>query len=32
VKELNKNIQELKIEIETIKEPQRETTLEIENS
>jgi peptidoglycan hydrolase CwlO-like protein len=29
VKELNKTIQDLKIEIETIKESQRETTLEI---
>ena len=28
VKELNKTIQDLKVEIETIKKPQRETTLE----
>ena len=31
VKELNKSIQDLKIEVETIKKSQRETTLEIEN-
>jgi prefoldin subunit 5 len=31
VKELNKTIQDLKREIETIKESQRETILEIEN-
>jgi cell division protein FtsB len=31
VKELNKTIQDLKMEIESIKKPQRETTLEIEN-
>ena len=31
VKELNKTIQDLKIEIETIKKSQRETTLEMEN-
>jgi predicted nucleic acid-binding Zn-ribbon protein len=31
VKELNKTIQDLKLEIETIKKSQRETTLEIEN-
>jgi prefoldin subunit 5 len=31
VKELNKNIQDLKMEIETIKKSQRETTPEIEN-
>ena len=31
VKELNKTIQDLKIEIETIKKLQRESTLEIEN-
>jgi prefoldin subunit 5 len=31
VKELNKTIQDIKIEIETIKKSQRETTLEIEN-
>ena len=31
VKELNKIIQDLKMEIETIKKSQRETTLEIEN-
>jgi hypothetical protein len=31
VKELNKTIQDLKMEIETIKISQRETTLEIEN-
>jgi hypothetical protein len=30
VKELNKNIQDLKMEAETIKKPQRETTLKIE--
>jgi predicted metal-dependent hydrolase len=30
VKELNKTIQDLKREVETIKKPQRETTLEIE--
>jgi predicted nucleic acid-binding Zn-ribbon protein len=31
VKELNKTIQDLKMEMETIKKSQRETTLEIEN-
>jgi prefoldin subunit 5 len=31
VKELNKAIQDLKMEVETIKESQRETTLKIEN-
>jgi hypothetical protein len=31
VKELNKTIQDLKMEVEIIKKPQRETTLEIEN-
>ena len=31
VKELNKTIQDLKMEIETIEKSQRETTLEIEN-
>jgi len=31
VKELNKTIQDLKVEIETIQKSQRETTLEIEN-
>jgi chromosome segregation ATPase len=31
VKELNKTNQDLKIEIETIKKSQKETTLEIEN-
>ena len=31
VKELNKTIQNLKMEIETIKKSQRETTLEIKN-
>jgi predicted nucleic acid-binding Zn-ribbon protein len=31
VKELNKTIQDLKIEIETMKQSQRETDLEIEN-
>jgi len=31
VKKLNKTIQDLKMEIETIKKPQTETTLEIEN-
>ena len=31
VKELNKTIQDLKIEVETIKKSQRETILEIEN-
>jgi prefoldin subunit 5 len=31
VKELNKTIQDLKMEIETIKKSQREATLEIEN-
>jgi chromosome segregation ATPase len=31
VKELNKTIQDLKMEVETIKKSQRETTLEIEN-
>ena len=30
VKELNKTIQDVKLEIETIKKSQRETTLEIE--
>jgi hypothetical protein len=30
VKELNKTIQNLKVEIETIKKPQRERNLEIE--
>ena len=30
VKELNKTIQDLKMEVETIKKSQRETTLEIE--
>jgi predicted nucleic acid-binding Zn-ribbon protein len=30
VRELNKTIQDLKMEVETIKKPQRETTLEIE--
>jgi predicted nucleic acid-binding Zn-ribbon protein len=30
VKELNKNIQDLKMEVETIEKSQRETTLEIE--
>ena len=30
VKELNKTIQDLKMEVETIKKAQRETTLEIE--
>jgi hypothetical protein len=30
VKELNKSIQDVKMEIETIKKSQRETTLEIE--
>ena len=29
--ELNKTIQDLKIEVETMKKTQRETTLEIEN-
>jgi hypothetical protein len=28
---MNKNIQDLKMEIETVKKSQRETTLEIEN-
>ena len=28
---MNKTIQDLKVEIETIKKPQRETTLELEN-
>jgi FtsZ-binding cell division protein ZapB len=32
VKELNKTIQDLKMEIETIKKPKRETTQEIEKS
>ena len=31
MKELNKTIQDLKLEVETMKESQRETTLEIEN-
>jgi prefoldin subunit 5 len=31
VKEMNKSIQDLKMEIETIKKSQRETTLELEN-
>ena len=31
VKELNKTIQDLKVEIETLKKTQNETTLEIEN-
>jgi prefoldin subunit 5 len=31
VKELNKTIQDLKMEIESIKKSQRETTLELEN-
>jgi hypothetical protein len=31
VKELNKTIQDLKMEVETMKKSQRETTLEIEN-
>ena len=31
VKEMNKTIQDLKMEIETIKKSQRETTLELEN-
>jgi prefoldin subunit 5 len=31
VKELNKTIQDLKMEVETIKKSQRETTLELEN-
>ena len=31
MKELNKTIQDLKMEIETINKSQRETTLEIEN-
>jgi hypothetical protein len=31
MKELNKTIQDLKMEIETIKKSQKETTLEIEN-
>ena len=31
MKELNKTMQNLKMEIETIKKSQRETTLEIEN-
>ena len=31
MKELNKTIQDLKIEVETMKKPQRETTLEIDN-
>jgi prefoldin subunit 5 len=31
VKELNKTIQDLKMEIKTIKKSQRETTMEIEN-
>jgi predicted nucleic acid-binding Zn-ribbon protein len=31
VKELNKTIQDLKMEVETIRKSQRDTTLEIEN-
>jgi prefoldin subunit 5 len=31
VKEFNKTIQDLKMEVETIKKSQRETTLEMEN-
>jgi predicted nucleic acid-binding Zn-ribbon protein len=31
VKELNKTIQDLKMEVETMKKSQRKTTLEIEN-
>jgi hypothetical protein len=31
VKELNKTIQDLKLEVETIRKSQRETSLEIEN-
>ena len=31
VKELNKSIQDLKMEMETIKKSQREATLEMEN-
>jgi TolA-binding protein len=31
VKELNKTIQDLKMEVETMKESQKETTLQIEN-
>jgi prefoldin subunit 5 len=31
VKEMNKTIQDLKMEIETIKKSQREITLELEN-
>ena len=31
MKELNKNIQDLKTEVETTKKSQRDTTLEIEN-
>ena len=31
VKELSKTVQDLKLEIETLKTTQRETTLEIEN-
>jgi prefoldin subunit 5 len=31
VKELNKTIEELKMEVETLKKSQRETTMEIEN-
>jgi prefoldin subunit 5 len=31
VKELNKTIQDLKVEVETIKKSERETTLDIEN-
>jgi predicted nucleic acid-binding Zn-ribbon protein len=31
VKELNKSIQDLKMEVETVKKSQRETTLKIEN-
>jgi predicted nucleic acid-binding Zn-ribbon protein len=31
VKELNKTIQDLKMEVETIKKSQRDTTLKIEN-
>ena len=31
MKELNKTIQDLKLEVETIRKSQRETSLEIEN-
>jgi chaperonin cofactor prefoldin len=31
VKELNKTIQDLNIEVETLRKSQRETTLEVEN-